>query len=48
MSARYHISQDDLRLLREKLAEARIVHEHGAASIRLMDRLIRIASERGS
>jgi hypothetical protein len=46
VSPRYHISEDDLRRLREKLAEARIVQEQHLDSIRLMDRLIRMASER--
>jgi hypothetical protein len=48
LSPRYHITEDDLRRLREKLVEARFLREDNVVSMRLMDRLIRMASERQS
>jgi hypothetical protein len=46
LNHRHHITEDDLRRLREKLVEARFLHEDNVLSTRLMDRLIRMASER--
>ena len=46
MSPRHHISKDDLRRLRDELWAARNVHTDKVGSVRLMERLIRMASDR--
>jgi hypothetical protein len=46
VSPRYHISKDDLRRLREELSAARNLHTDKVGSVRLMERLIRMASQR--
>jgi hypothetical protein len=46
LSPRYHISKDDLRRLRDELWAARNLQADKVGSARLMERLIRMASER--
>lgn len=45
LSPCYHISQDDLRRLREELSAARILLADNVGSVRLMERLILMASQ---
>ena len=45
LNNRYHLSEEDLRRLRDELVAARVLHSVGVESTRLMDRLIRITNE---